>query len=72
MAQKQAKRIIYRYNGDPYSEDTETDLDGSVSAPQFGEIISRRGRDWKVVHVQQHDSLIGLNQMPILCIFLTD
>ena len=73
MAQKQAKRVIYRYNGDPYSEETETDLDGDVAIPQYGEIISRKGKDWKVVHVLEHESIENdPQQMPILWIFLGD
>jgi hypothetical protein len=67
-----AEKMIYRYNGDPHSEETETDLDGVVAVPQFGEIISRKGKDWKMVHVLQHEIVAGPNQMPILWIFLTD
>ena len=72
MAQKRAKRVIYRYNGDPYSEETETDLDGEVAVPQFGEIIRRKEKDWKVVHVLQHETVAGNTQMPVLWIFLAD
>ena len=73
MSHRNAKRMVYRYNGDPNSEEVETDLDGEVAIPQFGEIIRRKDKDWKVVHVLEHAPVADApEQMPMVWIFLTD
>ena len=46
-----AKDLIYRFNGDPSTDDYETDLSGDSAVPEVGDIVQRRGREWRVVDV---------------------
>jgi hypothetical protein len=43
-----AKQIVFRYNGDPTTEEIDLDMDGDKSAPEQGSVIDRKGERWKV------------------------
>ena len=70
MSAKDAKQIVYRYNGDEKSEELEVDLDGEVALPQPGEYMVRKGKQWKAVHRIIESS--GAGAIPVIRIFLTD
>ena len=70
MSYRGAKQIVYRYNGDANSEESEVDLDGEVLLPQIGEFMIRKGKQWKAVHRIVEPS--GAGAMPIIRIFLSD
>ena len=38
-----AKQIVFRYNGDPTTEESDLDMDGDKSAPEQGSFIERKG-----------------------------
>jgi hypothetical protein len=40
---KDAKQIVFRYNGDPITEESDLDMDGDKSVPKQGSVIERRG-----------------------------
>ena len=40
---KSAKQIIFRYNGDPTTEEIDLDMDGEKSTPEQGSAIERNG-----------------------------
>jgi hypothetical protein len=44
-----AKQIVYRYNGDPNSQEFGDDLLGQTRVPDLGTTIERNGELWKVV-----------------------
>ena len=46
-----AKQIVYRYNGDPNSQEFGDDLLGQTRVPDLGTTIERNGELWKVVKV---------------------
>ena len=48
---KAGKQIVFRYNGDPTTEEIDLDMDGDKSVPEQGSFIDRKGERWKVVQV---------------------
>ena len=46
-----AKELIYRYDGDPSTEERVTDITGEATVPRVGEMIERQGKEWRVVDV---------------------
>jgi hypothetical protein len=46
-----AKQIVFRYNGDPTTEEIDLDMDGDKSVPKQGSFVDREGERWKVVQV---------------------
>jgi hypothetical protein len=70
MKAKESKRIIYRYNGDPSTD--ELIKDTQYIFPRVGEIVNRRGKDWKVVVANEDFNFSGPTPYPILRVFLTD
>lgn len=72
MASKNAKQFVYRYNGVEASEEVEVDRDGEIPVPAHGEIIKRKGKDWKVVHVITQETVAGERAIPVVRVFLTD
>jgi hypothetical protein len=72
MSAKDAKQVVYRYNGDPNSEEVEQDIDGVLRIPLKDELVSRNGKPWKVVHVSIEQSLNANGPISVLRLFLTD
>jgi hypothetical protein len=67
---KEPKQIVYRYNRDTKSEETEQDLDGDVQIPSKDAVITRKEKSWKVVHIFKELST-NTNAIPIYRLFLT-
>jgi hypothetical protein len=62
-----AKELIYRYEADPSTEECLTDLTGEAVVPQIGDMIQRKGQQWRVA-----DVVADYNQAVLLYrIFLT-
>ena len=53
---RRAKQIVFRYNGDPTTEESDLDMDGDKSVPKQGSLIERRGERWKVIQVNMEIS----------------
>lgn len=66
----EAKQIVYRYDGDEKSEEVEFDRDGEVRIPKPFEIINRKGKEWKVVHIITEQNL-AQGAVPVYRIFLS-
>lgn len=60
---KQAKQIVYRYNGDEKTDEEEFDEDGTVPVPTNGPIMTRKGLRWKVVQVNTEQSITNRRQV---------
>jgi hypothetical protein len=45
------KQIVYRYEGDPATDDPVEDLDGRIPVPQKAQVITRKEHSWRVVQV---------------------
>jgi hypothetical protein len=67
-----AKQIVFRYNGDPTTEESDLDMDGDKSAPKQGSFIQRRGQPWQVVRVNVEKSVTEPFEVPIYGVFLTN
>ena len=67
-----AKQIVFRYNGDPTTEESDLDMDGDKSVPEQGTLIERRGERWKLVRVNVETSAEEPFAVPIYRVFLTN
>jgi len=68
---RSAKQIVFQYNGDPTTEESDLDMDGEKSVPEQGSFIDRRGERGKVAksawrQVRKNPSV------PIYRVYLTD
>jgi hypothetical protein len=45
------KQIVYRYNGDPNTEEPLIDYDDEIPIPNKDDVIQRNGTSWKVIQV---------------------
>jgi hypothetical protein len=66
-----AKQIVFRYNGDPTTEETDLDMDGDKTVPKQGSFIERKGERWKVVQVNAERSETEPFVVPTFRVFLT-
>jgi len=66
-----AKQIVYVYNGKQDEPDIEIDRDGEVTIKQ-SDIIQRKGKSWKVIHLIVEQSVTDAQQVPVHRVFLTD
>jgi hypothetical protein len=69
---KPAKQIVFRYNGDPTTEEIDLDMDGDKSVPEQGSFIERRGELWKVAQVNVETSVSEPFQAAVHRVFLTN
>ena len=69
---RRAKQIVFRYNGDPTTEESDLDMDGDKSVPEQGSFIQRRGKPWQVVRVNVEKSVTEPFEVPIYRVFLTN
>jgi hypothetical protein len=67
-----AKQMVFRYNGDPITEESDLDMDGDKSVPKQGSVIERRGGRWKVVQVNMERSAEEPFAVPTYRIFLAN
>ena len=66
------KQIVFRYNGDPTTEEIDLDMDGDKSVPEQGSIIERKGERWKVVQINVEKNVTEPFEVPIHRVFLTN
>jgi hypothetical protein len=67
-----AKQIVFRYNGDPSTEEIDLDMDGDKSVPKQGSFVERKGERWKVVEVNVEKNAVEPFEVPIYRVFLTN
>ena len=67
-----AKQIVFRYNGDPTTEESDLDTDGDKSVPEPGSFVDRRGERWKVAQVSMETSMAEPFAVPIYRVSLTN
>jgi hypothetical protein len=66
-----AQQVIYRYSGQVTDVDVIQDPLGKHQIPNRGEIISRRGKQWKVARVSIERSGNPKGPVPVVRISLT-
>ena len=67
---KEPKQIAYIYDAVLAEEETELDLDGSITVPVKGVIRLYGGKTWRVEHVTTDRT--APNALPIYCVYLTE
>jgi hypothetical protein len=67
-----AKQIVFRYNGDPATEEIDLDMDGDKSIPKEGSFIERKGARWRVTQVNVERNVAEPFEVPIHRVFLTN
>lgn len=67
-----AKQIIYRYNGDPMSDEGFVDWTGELSPHAVGQVIIRKGKLWKVEAIDNDCAVAGTGSIRIHRVFLTN
>jgi len=68
MVAKNAKQIVYRYNGMAESDEVKVDLEGETRVPQKDEVLRRKEKSWRVVHVIEENAPDG--RIPVFRVFL--
>jgi hypothetical protein len=64
--------MVFRYNGDPTTEESDLDMDGDKPVPKQASLIDRRGERWKVVQVSVERSAEEPFAVPIYRVSLTN
>jgi hypothetical protein len=67
-----AKQIVFRYNGDPATEEIDLDMDGDKTVPKQGSWVERKGGRWKVAQVNVERNVAEPFEVPIHRVFLTN
>lgn len=63
------KTIVYRYNGDPASEEQEADIDNHVTLKE-DDTIQRNGKRWKVTQINSETAVSVPRPFDVLRVFL--
>ena len=69
---KTAKQIVFRYNGDPTTDEIDLDMDGDRSIPKRGGLVDRKGERWKVVQVNVERNATEPFEVPTYRVFLSN
>jgi hypothetical protein len=64
-------QYVFRYNGDENTQDVVPDLDGVMAMPVKGQIIQRKGKQWKVVQVSTQQEISAHPAIPVHTVSLT-
>jgi len=67
-----AKQIVFRYNGDPATEEHVADLEGEETIPTQGAIVERKRKQWKVVAVHKEERVTTPKAIPVYRVYLSD
>jgi hypothetical protein len=68
----QAKHVVFRYNDDDKDTDVEVDILGDLPDYAVGDIVTRRGKSWRIVRVVSEQALIGSQSVPAYIVTVTD
>jgi hypothetical protein len=66
------KRVEFCYNGDNENRDVEVDILGDLPYYQVGELVTRKGKSWKVTQVLIQQAISGPQPLPAHIVSLTD
>jgi hypothetical protein len=71
MRVRNAKQVVYRYNGHLSTDEIQFDANGDLAFAK-GDIVVRPGKSWKVESTRLEESKHGGNPMPSLLVCLVD
>ena len=67
------KQTIYRYNGNPGSDEVVSDRTGRMPLRWVGEMLRRNGKEWLVAAIRYDLDMVGsARAVAIHRVFLTD
>lgn len=66
------KQVVFRYNGDAKTDEVEVDHDGEFPVPNRGDVLVRKGKNWRVAAVTTETSVTDPQQYPVVRVFLGD
>jgi hypothetical protein len=66
------KEIVFRYNGDPYTQTVVQDRTGKHRGHFAGDILNQDGKQWKVAVVRNENRFEEKGSKVIQRVFLTD
>jgi hypothetical protein len=64
--------IVYRYNGDPASDEMEVHASLGVVLPHTHSVIERKGKAWEVSKVEVVPCVNEMTRIPVYRICLTE
>ena len=64
-------QYVFRYDGDQNTQDVFPDLDGAMVVPTKGQIIQRKGKQWRVVQVSTQQEISAHPAIPVHTVSLT-
>ena len=64
--------VEFCYNGDNENRDLEVDILGDLPYYQVGELVTRKGKSWKVTQVLIQQAISGPQPLPAHIVSLTD
>ncbi len=67
-----AKQIVFRYNGDPTTEEHVADFESEETIPTVGAIVERHRQKWKVVAVHKEETVTTAKAIPVYRVYLSD
>jgi hypothetical protein len=70
MGRYYQKEVIWSYEGVVCAEEREFDRFSEIAEPTKGDLITRKGKTWKVKNVDKQAGTSG--EFPILWVYLTD
>jgi hypothetical protein len=62
------QQFLFVYDGKPENGEPVQDPDGEMAVPSKDQVISRKGKSWKVVVVNERND--GANAWPVHMVFL--
>ena len=65
-----SRQIVYIYDGDSSKGDIEQDYDGDIPIPQQNAVISRNGENWRVIAVNEENTVGVPKAWPVFRIYL--
>jgi hypothetical protein len=66
------KQVVYRYNGDPNTEEPLVDYDDEIPIPNKDDVIQRNGASWKVIQVSVTQGVTLPKPIDVYRIFLQE
>jgi len=67
-----AKQIVFRYNGNPFTDEVVVDLRDEETVPERGAVIRRKEKQWKVEMVTKEETGTMPNAIPVYRVYLSD
>jgi len=71
-ARAMPKQVVYRFNGNPKTDQVKDDLEDEIELPSKGNVLVIDGKRWKVIEIMTERSLDARGPIPVVRIYLSD